>query len=140
MPRASASRELLAPRADVWSFIAEPRHFADWWPGVATVRPDRRGLAEGARWEVQTADRPTLFRRATYSGMLLVRVVRAPEVFAWTLTGDRLDAELQLEEHGVGRTLAVLELEAPWLYGFSRALPRRALTRLHSLCQTAAEF
>jgi uncharacterized protein YndB with AHSA1/START domain len=138
MPRASASRELLASRDDVWSFIAEPHHFADWWPGVAGVQPDRRGVAEGARWEIHTADRPTLLRRATSSGMLLVRAVRAPELFAWTLTGDHIDAELRLEARGEDRTFAVLELDAPWLFGFSRALPRRALTRLHALCQTAA--
>jgi hypothetical protein len=140
MPRVAASRELLASQDDVWSFLAEPRHFADWWPGVAAVQPDRRGLAEGARWEVRTADRPTLLRRATSSGMLLVRGVRRPELFAWTLTGDHIDAELRLEARGDERTLAVLDLEAPWLFGFSRSLPRRALTRLHALCQTGADL
>lgn len=140
MPRVSASRELLASRDDVWAFIAEPHHFADWWPGIAAVQPDRRGLAEGARWEIRTADRPTLLRRATSSGMLLVRGVNAPGLFAWTLTGDHIDAELRLEARGDDRTLARLELEAPWLFGFSRNLPRRALTRLHALCQTAAEL
>ncbi len=140
MPRVSASRELLASRDDVWQFISEPRHFADWWPGIAAVQPDRRGLAEGARWEIITADRPTLLRRATSSGMLLVRAVRRPELFAWTLTGDHVDVELRLEASGDDRTVAVLELEAPWLFGISRALPRRALTRLHTLCQTAAEL
>ena len=140
MPRASASRELLASRPDVWAFVAEPHHFADWWPGVAGVRPDRRGFAEGARWEVHTADRPTLFRRATSSGMLLVRAVRAPELFAWTLTGDHIDAELTLEARSADRTVATLALDAPWLFGFSRALPQRALTRLHALCQTAADL
>lgn len=140
MPRASASRELLASREDVWSFIAEPRHFADWWPGIAAVEPDRRGVAEGARWQVRTDDRPTLLRRATSSGMLLVRAVRAPALFAWTLTGDHVDAELTLQASASDRTLAALEIEAPWLYGFSRSLPRRALTRLHALCQTAAEL
>jgi uncharacterized protein YndB with AHSA1/START domain len=139
MPRASASRELLASRDDVWAFIAEPRHFADWWPGVAAVEPDRRGLAEGARWRIVTADRPTLLRRATSSGMLLVRAVRPPELFGWTLTGDHIDAELRLEPRDE-RTLAVLELDAPWLVGLSRSLPRRALTRLYALCQTAAEL
>ncbi len=140
MPRASASRELLASRDDVWAFIAEPHHFADWWPGLAGVHPDRRGLAEGARWELHSADRPTLFRRATSSGMLLVRAVRPPELFGWTLTGDHIDAELRLESRGTDRTLALLELDAPWLVGFSRALPKRALIRLHALCQTAAEL
>jgi hypothetical protein len=140
MPRVSASRELLASRLDVWQFIAEPRHFADWWPGISAVQPDRRGLAEGARWQIVTADRPTLLRRATSSGMLLVRAVRVPELFGFTLTGDHIDAELRLDAESEDRTAAVLELEAPWLFGLSRALPRRALTRLHALCQTAAEL
>lgn len=140
MPRVIASRELLAPRDDVWQFIAEPRHFADWWPGISAVQPDRRGLAEGARWQIITADRPTLLRRATSSGMLLVRAVRVPELFGFTLTGDRIDAELRLDASAEDRTAAVLELEAPWMIGISRALPRRALTRLHALCQTAAEL
>jgi hypothetical protein len=56
------------------------------------------------------------------------------------LTGDHIDAELRLEESGPDRTVATLVVEAPWLYGLSRALPRRALTRLHALCQTAAEL
>jgi hypothetical protein len=140
MPRASASRELLAPREDVWSFVAEPHHFPDWWPGVGGVHPDRRGFAEGARWSISGTDRPTLLRRATSSGMLLVTGIEAPERFAWRLTGDHIDAELRLDERGPDRTIATLEIEAPWLYGFSRALPRRALTRLHALCQTAAEL
>jgi uncharacterized protein YndB with AHSA1/START domain len=138
MPRASASRELLASREHVWTFVAEPHHFPDWWPGIAAVQPDRRGLAEGARWHVHGTDRPTLFRRPTSSGILLVRSVQAPERFAWTLTGDHIDAELRLQEGEPDRTIAVLEVEAPWLYGISRALPRKALTRLHALCQTAA--
>src|SRR5205823_5475229 len=71
---------------------------------------------------------------------LLVRGARPPERFAWTLVGDHIDAELQLEESGPDRTIATLSIEAPWLYGFSRALPRRALTRLHALCQTGAEL
>jgi hypothetical protein len=140
MPRASAARELLAARDDVWSFIAEPHHFPDWWPGIGGVQPDRRGVAEGARWSIRGTELPTLFRRSTSSGMLLVTGVQIPERFAWTLTGDHIDAELRLEERGPDRTIATLDVEAPWLYGFSRALPRRALTRLHALCQTAAEL
>jgi hypothetical protein len=139
MPRAFASRVLLAPREDVWAFIAEPHHFPDWWPGVAAVNPDRRGFAEGARWEVQAIDRPTLFRRATSSGTLLVRTVWPLERFEWTLTSDRIDGDLRLEADD-RLTNATLILEAPWLFGFSRSLPRRALTRLHALCQTAAEL
>ena len=49
-----SSLELLAPRADVWAFVAEPYHLSDWWPGVSGVEPDRRGLAPGARWKLIT--------------------------------------------------------------------------------------
>jgi hypothetical protein len=140
MPRAAASRELLAPREDVWAFVAEPHHFPDWWPGIGGVQPDRRGFAEGARWGVTGVERPTLFRRPASSGMLLVRAIHIPERFAWTLTGDHIDAELRLEERGSNRTIATLQVEAPWLYGLSRALPMKALTRLHALCQTGAEL
>jgi hypothetical protein len=140
MPRALASRELLAAREDVWSFIAEPHHFPDWWPGIGGVQPDRLGLAEGARWGISGIERPTLLRRPTSSGMLLVRGVQIPERFAWTLTGDHIDAELRLEASGPDRTIATLEVEAHWLFGLSRALPRKALTRLHALCQTGAEL
>ena len=52
MARVDASGTLLAPPADVWALIAEPHHMADWWAGYRAVRPDRRGLAEGARWTV----------------------------------------------------------------------------------------
>lgn len=138
MPRVSAARELLAPREDVWDFIAEPRHFADWWPGVAAVEPDRRGFAEGARWVVHANPRPTLFRRSGYSGTLMVRAVEPPRRFAWVLTGDRLDAELSLEVVAPDRTRATLDVRAPWLVSLPRGLPRRALARLHALCQTAA--
>ena len=54
--------------------------------------------------------------------------------------GPPVEYELRLEAKGPDRTLATLLVEAPWLSGFSRALPRRALTRLHALCQTAAEL
>jgi uncharacterized protein YndB with AHSA1/START domain len=140
MPHASASRELLASREDVWSFIAEPHHFGDWWPGIAGVNPDRRGLAEGARWEIYGSDRPTLFRRSTSSGKLLVQAVWPLERFAWTLTGDHIEAELRLEAVDPERTIATLDVEAPWLVGFSRSLPGRALSRLHALCQTSAKL
>jgi uncharacterized protein YndB with AHSA1/START domain len=140
MPRASARRELLAPRKDVWSFLAEPRHFADWWPGIATVRPDRRGLAEGARWDVVGSDRPTLFRQASSSGVLLVRAVELYERVAFYLTGDHLDLDLRLAAAGEDRTLALLTVEGTFMWGLSRSLPRRALSRLYALCQTGVEL
>jgi uncharacterized protein YndB with AHSA1/START domain len=140
VPRAAATRELLAPREDVWEFLAEPRHFADWWPRIAAVDPDRRGLAPGARWAVHAAAQPTLFRKSGFSGTLLVREVLPLELFSWTLTGDNLDAELRLRATAPDRTQATLEVSVPWLSSLPRSLPRRALTRLYDLCQTAARM
>lgn len=139
MPRAVASGELAASREDVWRFVSEPRHFSDWWPTVAAVEPDRRGFAAGARWVVHAHSRPTLFRRSGYSGALVVRAVDRPNLFAWTLTGDRIDAELRLTALAEDRTQADIAVEAGWLVPLPKALPRRALIRLHALCQTAAE-
>jgi uncharacterized protein YndB with AHSA1/START domain len=140
MPRVSAVRDLLAAREDVWEFISEPHHFPDWWPPIASVEPDRRGFAPGARWVVHAGGRPTLFRRSGFSGTLIVRAVEMPSRFAWHLSGDRLDAELLLTPSGDARTRAVLTLETGWLVGLPRSLPRRALSRLHDLCQTGADL
>jgi len=140
VPRAAATRELLAAPEDVWEFLAEPRHFADWWPRIAAVEPDRRGLAPGARWVVHASPAPKLFRKSGFSGTLLVRTVRPCELFAWTLTGDNLEAELHLSATAPDRTQALLEVRAPFLAPLPRSLPRRALARLHELCQTAARM
>ena len=136
--KVSASRELLAPRADVWRFLAEPYHLSDWWPGIAGVRPDRRGLARGARWEVRGSDRPTLFRGAEGEGMLLVHEVEEPRRVTWHLTRGRLDVEVTLEETAPDRTLATVVVRGRLLVGWNRSLPQRALARLHALIQTAA--
>lgn len=140
MPRAEAERELLAARADVWAFVAEPRHVADWWPGISAVEPDRRGLAPGARWRVRGSARPGLLRRARAPGLLLVQRVDEPRLMAWHLTAERLDVELRLEPTARDRTLATLVVSGPWLLGVRGSLPRTALSRLHALCQTAAQL
>ncbi len=140
MPRAAAARELLAAREDVWAFIADPHRFADWWPRIAAVEPDRRGLAPGARWVVHAASAPTLFRRSGFSGTLLVREVNPFELFSWTLTGDNIDARLELRATAPDRTRATLEVRAPMFAALPRSLPRNALNRLYDLCQTAARM
>lgn len=138
MPRVAAERELLAAREDVWGFVAEPHHLADWWPGLAAVTPDRRGLAPGARWQVRSDSRPGLFRRAGAESLLLVRAVEPPASLAWHLTAERLDVELRLDQVSADRTRARLAVQGPWLLGLRRSLAANALSRLHSLCQTAA--
>lgn len=140
MARVEASRELLAARADVWSLLSEPYHLADWWPGIGGLEPDRRGFAPGARWHVVGENRPSLFRKPNMSGTLVVVAVELYERFAFHLTGERLDVELRLSAPEHDRTLATLRVEGPALIGLKRALPQKALTRLHALCQTAADF
>lgn len=136
--RASASRDLIAPIEDVWAFLAEPHHLPDWWPGLAAVSPDRRGLAVGARWELRYPPRPAWTRKVKPPALLLVRDVIPPTHAAWHLTASRLDVELRLEARGPDRTRATLSVSGPVVLGTRRELPRNALGRLHALCQTAA--
>ena len=139
--RAEASRELLASRADVWAFLAEPYHLADWWPAISTVRPDRRGFAPGARWEVVGPSKPTLFRKAYASGLAIVRTIEPHERVVWSLTGEQLDVEVRLRSIAPDRTLATVAVEGRWrpeAFGRPRARPRAAVDRLYELVQTAA--
>lgn len=138
--RVRAQRVLLAPREDVWAFLAEPRHLADWWPGIAAIEPDRRGLAPGARWQVRRPPAVSLFRRSKGEELLLVREVDEPRRAAWHFAASGLEAELVLEPAAVDRTKATLTLERGLLIGPVRELPRVALGRLHSLVQTAASL
>jgi len=141
--RSEATRDLNASRADVWGFLAEPHHLSDWWPGITSVRPDRRGFAPGARWEVSGPNTPTLFRKAYASGMLLVREVEPYLRASWYLTAERLTVEIALAAIDERHTRARLTVDGRWrpeALGRPRALPREALARLHALCQTAASL
>jgi uncharacterized protein YndB with AHSA1/START domain len=139
MPRFHATRELLAPRDDVWAFVTDPHSMGRWWPGIVGVTPDRRGFAAGARWVVHGDERPSLMRKSYLSGALLVLATRPPEFASWQLTGERFDVELSLEPAEDGRTRATLAVEAPWRGGLRRRLPAEALGRLYNLCQTGFE-
>jgi uncharacterized protein YndB with AHSA1/START domain len=141
MPAYSAARDLLASREDVWAYLAEPKHLGDWWPGLNAVEPDRRGLAPGARWRIRANGRPTyvLGRKPDVAGTLIFVAVRPPEFVAWQFVDGRLDVELRLTERAADRTRAELTVSAPIFVGLRRSLPHKALTRLHALCQTAAE-
>ena len=138
MPRYAAERTLLAPLADVWSFIAEPFHLPDWWPGVSGVEPDRRGLAPGARWKILGPDRPTLLRKPDAAGTLIVLDVVPMRRVAFQLVSQRVDAELELRPVDDDRTEVSLVIDAP-LLAVPRSVARDALRRLYDLVQTAAE-
>lgn len=137
--RYAASRELLASRADVWAFLAEPYHLSDWWPGIAGVQPDRRGLAPGARWQIQGPSRPGLIRRPGAGGTLLVLAVETERRVAFQLVNERVEAELVLDDAGSDGTTVTLTVDAPFLSGVNRRTAVRALSRLYALCQTSAE-
>ena len=138
MPRYAAEQTLLAPLEDVWAFVAEPYNLPDWWPGVSGVEPDRRGLAPGARWKVLGPDRPTLFRKPDAAGTLLVLDVLPMRRVAFQLVQQHVDAELELQAAGPGRTEATLVLDAPFL-SVRRTAAKAALQRLYELVQTGAE-
>ncbi len=136
--RIEAARELLAAREDVWGFVAEPYNLADWWPGASGVQPDRRGSAAGARWQVVGGREPTLLRKPSANDVLVVTAADRPRLFAFQLVADRLEVRVELEATAADRTRAVVTVEGPWLLAFRRTLARRAVNRLHALCQTAA--
>src|SRR3954452_6506661 len=136
--RMQASRELLAARPEVWRFVAEPYHLADWYPGISGVTPDRRGSAAGARWEIVASNEPTLLRKPRASGTLVVTAADEPRLFVFQLVGEKLTVHVDLEAVAADRTLATITVEGPWLIAYRRTLARRALSRLYALCQTAA--
>jgi uncharacterized protein YndB with AHSA1/START domain len=144
VPRVVASRELLAPREEVWKFLAEPHHLPDWWPGVRGVRPDRRGLAPGARWQLSSGPQAggliaSFVRSPDAAGTVVVLDVRTNELVRLLFADDRIEAEIQLEAAPESHTRVTLAVEGPWLR-INRSLPRRALNRLYALCQTAADL
>jgi uncharacterized protein YndB with AHSA1/START domain len=137
LPRYAADRILRAPLEDVWAFVVEPFNLPDWFPGVAGVQPDRRGMAPGARWQVLGPNRPSLLKKPDAAGMLLVIDLVPMRRLAFQLTGQRLEAELELDPLGEG-TRAALAVDAPFLT-ISRSFPHKALQRLYELVQTGID-
>jgi uncharacterized protein YndB with AHSA1/START domain len=128
-----ATLELLAPRADVWAFLAEPYHLTDWWPGVSGVQPDRRGFAPGARWKAIVRVRNVLLGSRPKETLLLVRDVEPFERWSFHLVAPKLDVEVRLTASGEERTrVTVATSSGP------ASLPRTAVRRLYDLVQTAA--
>ena len=138
--RIEAERELLAPAKDVWELLAEPHHLSDWWPGYLSIRPDRRGLAPNARWQVVRSKEAGLLRKPGGEGLIVVTRVEDGRALGWHDVQQQFDAVIELAGTN-SRTNALVTLEAPWwrirLEGL-RLAPREALSRLHALCQTAA--
>jgi uncharacterized protein YndB with AHSA1/START domain len=137
--RSTAKRELLAPPRDVWEFLSEPHNFSDWWPGIAAVQPDRRGMARGARWKLTRSGQPSLLRKAGSDEGLVVTDVREERRLAFQLPEDRLEVVVTLEPHAHDRTFAEVVVSGRILWGTRRLLAREALGRIYDLCQTSAD-
>jgi hypothetical protein len=136
VPTSRARRELLSPLQDVWQVLAEPYHLADWWPGLGAVEPDRRGVAAGARWRVQSRG-ATLLRGAQAEDLLLVTAADPMQRFAFELVRAKMRVELEICPAGPATTDAELTVTGPLVLMLSRNIARDALARLHNLCQTA---
>jgi uncharacterized protein YndB with AHSA1/START domain len=140
MPTRTASAELLASRHDVWAYVSEPYHFPDWWPPVATVEPDRRGFAAGARWNVRLRE-ATLFRRPDAEDVLVVHAAEPGERFDFEIVRAKVRAELRFGAAGEERTRATLTVQEPFRISFTRGqLAKDALARLHDRIQTGADI
>jgi uncharacterized protein YndB with AHSA1/START domain len=126
----SASLELLAARADVWRFLAEPYHLSDWWPGITGVDPDLRGFAPGARWKVHATKRNVFIGARSVETILLVREIDLYERWSWHLLQPKTDVEIHLRATAVDRTQVTVAA--------SRGKPAVAVRRLYDLVQTAA--
>jgi uncharacterized protein YndB with AHSA1/START domain len=133
---------LLASREDVWAIVAEPYHLPDWWPAYTGVEPDRRGLAEGARWTVLRSRTPGFLRKPRGKGLIVIERVLPGEELAWLDLSQNVEAGLRLEDEGRG-TLATAFVDGPFwrlLAEGARGLPRLAVARLYDLCQTASSL
>jgi hypothetical protein len=126
-----ASLELLASRSDVWSFLAEPYHLSDWWPGITGVEPDRRGFSPGARWKVHATKWNPLAGTRSVETMLLVREIEQFERWTWHLLQPATDVEIRVQSIAPDRTRVTVAA--------SRGKPAVAVKRLYDLVQFAAE-
>lgn len=133
---------LVASRGAVWALVAEPYHLPDWWPAYTGVEPDRRGLAEGARWTVLRSRTPGFLRKPRGKGLIVIQRVSPGEELAWLDLSQNVEAGLRLEDEGRG-TRATAFVDGPlWrlLAEGARGLPRLAVARLYDLCQTATSL
>ena len=121
---------------------AEPHHFGDWWPRVRGVRPDRRGFAPGARWQVVADEQlsVTSWRNPErHPKTLVIGELEPLERWTWHLTGPApVDVEVRLATAGPDLTAVTVTVEGGRLARPDR-IAREAVDRLHALVQTAAE-
>jgi uncharacterized protein YndB with AHSA1/START domain len=140
LPRYEARRTLPAPVEDVWSVLADPARWSEWWPGLVGADPTvRRALAPGALWHLQGTDQPSFRRRPQLGGTLIVLAVVPLKHVAFQLTGEHAEVELDLEPVEDGATQARLAIEVPRFSGMGRGVPSQALAHLAGLVRPEPE-
>jgi uncharacterized protein YndB with AHSA1/START domain len=138
--REEASFVLPARREDVWALVSEPFHLPDWWPGYTGVEPDRRGLAENARWTVVRGSRPGFMRKPRGTGLIVIRRVSRGSEVSWYDQNQKLEMGVRLEDEG-RQTRATTWVAGPFWRVYTeggRSLPTKACARLRDLCDTAS--
>lgn len=135
-----AERVIPAAREAVWALVSEPYHLPDWWPGYTGVEPDRRGLAENARWTVVRASRPGFVRKPHGTGLVVIRRVRPGNELSWHDLRQKLDMGIRLEDEGRDTRVTAWVSGPVWrlVAEGGRSLPTHAVARLHDLCDTAS--
>ena len=126
MSRVEATGELESERRDVWALVAEPYHLPDWWPAYTGVEPDRRGLAENARWQVDPQHLPGPPPQAggRRGVIVMTRVLGGRGSCSWHDPKQGIDAGVLLDNAGTGRTRATTFVAGPWLPPCPRGSPR----------------
>ena len=119
----SAVEGAAAPQRDVWAFLAEPYHLPDWWPGYSGVRPDRKGLAPGARWQVTRSRRPGLLRKPGGEALVVIKTVDPVFELVWHDTQAKLDVGIALAAAGEERTLGDRDRVRPVVAALDRGRP-----------------
>ena len=158
MHTATATKELLAPRQDVWSFVSAAGRLADWWPGIFAAQD------HGDRWTIEGEEREGLTRVADQSSggpereetvlvdrsgpdHLRLRFERSGYDVQLSLSAaspDRTEATLSIAVSDTHETLAerleeVVGVASSAVTGPSDSFAEAILERLYELCQTAAD-
>jgi uncharacterized protein YndB with AHSA1/START domain len=135
LPRYEARRTLPAPVEIVWSVLADPARWPEWWPGLVGASPSvRRALAPGAHWRLEGTERPSFRRRPQLGGSLLFLEVVPLEHISFQLSGgEHAQVELDLTPVEDDETQAFLAVEAPRFSGLGRSVPSEALAGLAAL-------
>jgi len=140
LPRYEARRTLPVPVEDVWSVLADPGRWPEWWPGlVGATSAVRNALAPGAYWQLEGTERPSFRRRPQLGGSLLFLEVVPLKRLRFQLTGEHAEVELDLERVEDNDTQATLSVETPRFGGIGRSVPSEALAGLASLVRDPAE-